>query len=61
MEPMGRGDEPQVRITVTNKAFLPATRQAKSCFKTVISMFSIFSILYSYLDKGSSMLNPVLF
>src|SRR5690554_4215013 len=41
MEPMGRGDEPQVRTTVANKARRPAKRQSRKARSTTRSRFSI--------------------
>src|SRR4051812_41942417 len=43
MEPMGRGEEPQVRTTVASSARLPACRQSRSVRKTITSRFSIAS------------------
>ena len=41
MEPTGRGDDPQVRTTVTSSAGLPAKRQSRSARSTVTSRFSM--------------------
>jgi len=41
MEPTGRGDEPQVRTTVVNKARCPASRQVLRVLKTTMSRFSM--------------------
>ena len=40
MEPTGRGDEPQVRITVASRARCPAWRQSRRVRKTTMSRFS---------------------
>ena len=50
MEPMGRGDEPQVRTTVASKARLPSKRQLRKVRKTMTSMFSIASTLTAHGD-----------
>jgi hypothetical protein len=41
MEPIGRGEEPQVRTTVASSARWPAWRQLRNVRKTMTSMFSI--------------------
>ena len=41
IEPIGRGEEPQVRTTVANSAALPCARQATNSRNTVTSIFSI--------------------
>src|SRR4051812_2581379 len=43
IEPIGRGEEPQVRTTVASSARLPAWRQSRSVRKTITSRFSIAS------------------
>src|SRR5215212_9179248 len=45
IEPIGRGDEPQVRTTVASSARLPARRQSRSVRSTITSRFSIASFL----------------
>src|SRR5690606_9103735 len=46
MEPMGRGEEPQVRTTVANKARRPALRQSRSARKTTRSILSMAKAKY---------------
>ncbi len=41
MEPIGRGEEPQVRTTVASRARCPASRQLRSERRTMTSMFSM--------------------
>ena len=48
IEPMGRGDEPQVRTTVASKARLPSKRQLRKVRNTMTSIFSIGSTLTTH-------------
>jgi hypothetical protein len=42
IEPMGRGEEPQVLVTVAKKALCPLVRQSLKERKTMTSIFSIY-------------------
>ena len=43
IEPMGRGEEPQVLVTVAKKALCPLVRQSLKERKTMTSIFSIYA------------------